>query len=94
MSGQPVRSFWCLVDGDATPFEIDVTPNVKVNRLQEEIKHRKVLLHVDASNLLIWKVSIVYRLLAYESLTLSSFEGILGLIVCVATMADCIPLAP
>jgi hypothetical protein len=24
MSGQTIRSFWCLVDGDATPFEIDV----------------------------------------------------------------------
>ena len=83
MPGEDYRSVWCLLDGDATPFEIDVVPSYKVNRLQEAIKLRKVLPHVDASRLLIWMVRTVYRLLPYASLTLSSFEGGLGFMGCV-----------
>ena len=62
MYGQETRTFWCAINGTASPFEISVHVDVKVNGLKKKIKEEMVLHDVAASNLVLWKVYYYYLL--------------------------------
>jgi len=51
-------TFWCLVEGDQSPFTITVSPSIPIDELKKIIKAEKSrrLQNVDASDLAVWKV--------------------------------------
>ena len=66
MSVEDPLTLWCLVLNNPAPFKIIVGRRIAIADLTEVIKEKKnQLLHsVDASDLMLWKVSrIFYRVL-------------------------------
>jgi hypothetical protein len=49
-------TFWCLVEGDDTPFPITAALTTPIGVLKEWIKEKGVLSSVDATDLILWKV--------------------------------------
>jgi len=61
MLGEDFLTLWCVVDGDPAPLKIPVHRDADIADLKKAIKGEKVLNHVSASNLVLWKVRIFYR---------------------------------
>jgi hypothetical protein len=51
---------WCIVEDDAAPFLVTVPTNAYINDLKKLIKEERkngILKDVDATDLVLWKVS-------------------------------------
>ena len=71
MPGGDLLALWCVVHGNPVPFRVFVDPDVDVEFLKEEIrKKKKALRNHDATDLVLWKVSVYLRDLRFH-LTLS-----------------------
>jgi Crinkler effector protein N-terminal domain len=55
-------AFWCLLEGSSTVFEVKIPANANIWDLKKAIKlEKKIELgHVDADQLLLWKVWKLY----------------------------------
>jgi uncharacterized protein YfeS len=53
-------TLFCLVDGESSPFSVDVERTKTVDKLKEAIKDKKAIAFadVDAEMLTLWRVSI------------------------------------
>ena len=53
-------TLFCLVDGEATPFSVDIDTSKTVDHLKKAIKAEKTndLSDVNADELILWRVSI------------------------------------
>ena len=51
-------TLWCLVEGDKTPFSVNVLSTISIGELKSAIKDKTSpsLENFDAKDLIIWKV--------------------------------------
>ncbi|KAG0007896.1 hypothetical protein BGZ81_004501, partial [Podila clonocystis] len=54
-------TLFCLVDGESTPFPVEIEPTKTIGALKKDIKEEKAIAFagVDADMLTLWKVSIL-----------------------------------
>ena len=54
-------ALWCLIEGDSMPFKVTAPVNANINRLKELVRD-DALRNVDASDLVLLKVCMLYNL--------------------------------
>ena len=54
---------WCFIHGDTAPFRVIVPTHIDIDELKEYIhkKRTNTLRDIDPSNIILWKVTSVYR---------------------------------
>ena len=59
-----IRRLWCLVDGDPAPTQVivDLHSSPNVDYLKDCIKSKNALHGVRTSHVVLWQVSVFYRL--------------------------------
>src|ERR1700732_1033628 len=60
MANDPHRVLWCLIKGDSNPFEVTAPVDASISKLKKlvwEERKNGAFLGVDATDLLLWKVS-------------------------------------
>jgi Crinkler effector protein N-terminal domain len=66
---------WFLVEGETTPFTVEIKGNKYVTHLKKHIqkeKEKRVLRDVDAADLVLWKVQFASPMLKQSNLPVSS----------------------
>ena len=49
-------TLWCLIEGEATLFKVDITHNTHIEHLKEVVGYQSVLKRVLAKDLVLYKV--------------------------------------
>jgi hypothetical protein len=57
MSESLVLDLWCFIEGGTSCFNVKVPGNESIFDLKKRVKEKGALRHVDAANLVLYKVS-------------------------------------